>query len=617
MESAHSNAPAPSSADAPFMKLPEHVDGFVDVQTLIDIQKYLSESGQSDDVTLADWVKEQYLYEPVIEEGRQIRDTEGFVKLDAAYRRVRLLTGKAQDKWPFFHRNWKKMSSVVVKNAILGNAAMCTSRQITNGGVYNSPMSNGFDGQLDSRLHDSESQTPFGAKNPSRHQKPSQPAAPIPASQPKPEQQAQRQDLLFRDFSLSPTPETPSESRSGTKSGTTTHGNVWGVPTLDNVVDSAAAPANSSRDIRADKARGSQGRSLNNDKPSSTARKGPNIKYVKKPRSKATLDTESEEEALSSDESFQAHQDLYAVASEPSSDDVDEVTQSSSPKSNKDTQTTDSSINDSPASSILAAEAEAVPSNLDRLPPGSAGKKRKSEAAVQRGGNKRSRGSRGGMLGRPRKSESIIMDSQPNADDADEGANIKKLSSEAGSIAKMTTRRSTRTSAVSALEPPAFIEPSGRNDLREVPQQKSNETSAHLATTDLGIALGSDGSAKTKLNGAIFLNANGIDKDAKEAASGNSFSAQSTVLEAQAPGFQKAPASSKKKKRVSFSPEIDAVNVAFFARIDNSGVTEEIRLSEEDLVSGVDLVKRYAAWQKSGEASVTFETFKNIVRFAK
>jgi hypothetical protein len=58
--------------------------------------------------------------------------------------------------------------------------------------------------------------------------------------------------------------------------------------------------------------------------------------------------------------------------------------------------------------SILAAEAEAVPTNLDRLPPGVVRKnKRKSEPIAPRGQNKRPRGSRGGIIGRPRKSEQV------------------------------------------------------------------------------------------------------------------------------------------------------------------------------------------------------------------
>lgn len=130
------------------MKLPEHVDGFIDVEILVDIHKSLSESEKNDDVALAAWVKQNYLQEPLDETGRLIRDAEGFVNLDKAYRRVRQLTGKAQDKWPFFDKNWKKMSSTVVKNAILGDAAIGMIRSEIDSQVRDTLTSNGFDGQL-------------------------------------------------------------------------------------------------------------------------------------------------------------------------------------------------------------------------------------------------------------------------------------------------------------------------------------------------------------------------------------------------------------------------------------------------------------------------------------
>lgn len=105
------------------MVLPKHVDGFIDLKTLTNIHRYLSQSEMDDDLTLAAWVKQNYLYEPILEEGRFIRTTEGFSKLDRAYQRVRSLTNKAQDKWPFFDRAWKEMSTTTVKNNARGEAA--------------------------------------------------------------------------------------------------------------------------------------------------------------------------------------------------------------------------------------------------------------------------------------------------------------------------------------------------------------------------------------------------------------------------------------------------------------------------------------------------------------
>jgi hypothetical protein len=122
----------PSGGNSPFMALPEHVEGIIDVRTLADIHNFLSQSENDDDQHLAKWVGKEYLYEPLIDEGRQIRTTEGFAKLDKAYRRVRQLTGKAQDKWPFFDRNWKTMPSAVVKNLSIDESSPGVSNSDLN-----------------------------------------------------------------------------------------------------------------------------------------------------------------------------------------------------------------------------------------------------------------------------------------------------------------------------------------------------------------------------------------------------------------------------------------------------------------------------------------------------
>jgi hypothetical protein len=129
----------PSGGNSPFMALPEHVDGFIDLRTLADIHKFLSQSEIDDDQQLAKWVKEEYLFEPLADEGRQIRTTEGFARLDKAYRRVRQLTGKAQDKWPFFDRNWKTMPSAVVRNLSLGESSPGANLPDPNGEVRHAP----------------------------------------------------------------------------------------------------------------------------------------------------------------------------------------------------------------------------------------------------------------------------------------------------------------------------------------------------------------------------------------------------------------------------------------------------------------------------------------------
>ncbi len=112
-----------SDSNAAIVELPEHVYGFIDLKTLADIHRYLAESEMEDDILLARWVLENYLFESTGQVGGTIRTTEEFSQLDRAYRRVRSLTNKAQDKWPFFDKNWKEMSSITVRNNARGEIA--------------------------------------------------------------------------------------------------------------------------------------------------------------------------------------------------------------------------------------------------------------------------------------------------------------------------------------------------------------------------------------------------------------------------------------------------------------------------------------------------------------
>jgi hypothetical protein len=151
-----SNGHTAAGSDPNVMKLPEHVDGFIDLEILIDIHKCLSESKFEDDRTLGAWVEANYLQAPINlqkETARPIRNSEGFVHLDKAYRRARTLTGKAQDKWPFLNKDSKKLSSTFIKNAILGDAAMGAVRTEPSGGVRDTPMSNSLDGHRGRTIH--------------------------------------------------------------------------------------------------------------------------------------------------------------------------------------------------------------------------------------------------------------------------------------------------------------------------------------------------------------------------------------------------------------------------------------------------------------------------------
>lgn len=136
------------------MILPTHVDGYIDLPTLKDIHRYLTESSSAEDQALAAWIKTHYLYEPTTEPGREIRTTEGFSKLDQAYRRVRSLTNKAKDKWPFFDRNWKTMSNTRVRNNARGESAPGISLLGMDSMVYDLPATNGHDASQGESLFD-------------------------------------------------------------------------------------------------------------------------------------------------------------------------------------------------------------------------------------------------------------------------------------------------------------------------------------------------------------------------------------------------------------------------------------------------------------------------------
>jgi hypothetical protein len=83
---------------------------------------------------------------------------------------------------------------------------------------------------------------------------------------------------------------------------------------------------------------------------------------------------------------------------------------------------------------LLAAEADAVPSNLDRLPPNSRTRKRNSEPITQTGPSKKRK------VGRPRKSEQLTTGESLQEQ-------ISPPKSVVEEVPQMTTRRTTRRSA--------------------------------------------------------------------------------------------------------------------------------------------------------------------------
>jgi hypothetical protein len=114
----------PSDYIASDTLLPEEFFGYVELATLEAIHTVLCNSGSQDDIELGKWTRETYLDKPKNTSGAEpICTAQAFGKLDRAYRRVRSLTGKAQDKWPILDMDFKPMSSATVRNNARGESA--------------------------------------------------------------------------------------------------------------------------------------------------------------------------------------------------------------------------------------------------------------------------------------------------------------------------------------------------------------------------------------------------------------------------------------------------------------------------------------------------------------
>ncbi|KAJ4398666.1 hypothetical protein N0V91_010021 [Didymella pomorum] len=581
MATTFSNGSTSAGIDPNVMKLPEHVDGFIDLEILIDIHKCLSESKFEDDRTLGAWVKANYLQGPINpqkESARPIRNSEGFVNLDKAYRRARTLTGKAQDKWPFLNKDWKKLSSTFIKNAILGDVAMSVVRTEPSGGVRDTPMSNGLNGHRDTSLQTPQSQTSLSANNLSQHQA-QEMKSPQPADASLRQQGAERKGHR-QDHS-------PAKANS-----------TIGTPSTDGTGDGTPL-----RDAGSSKVRGPDGRYVNKDDPTPPEKKRPNIKYVKKSRTRAALEGKSEETAESSDEE----------AKEPSA--TSHLVESESGReASQDSSQAAVNVPSAAAATytILAAEAEAVPSNLDRLPTGFyAHKKRKSESGIQRGGAKRARGSRGGLLGRPpRKSEPFGKSAKLESEEA-QNMEVNEPTSQSTPVpdspASVSARRSSRKSAALALETSTPWDPTGDVLFGSTAQKQSARGETQAPTNGTSRTLDSDKAA----------NPSSINQKAKFAAQavhgGLSITSKSSTTPVR-PGAATSP-----DKRVSFPAETrtEPGDILYFARVTTAAGDQEVRLLEEDLTHEVGLVKKYAQWLNAGKTAIDFETFKEIFKLSR
>lgn len=104
------------------MDAPNDVEGFVDVLILDKIEVILQNSNDVEDQELSKWLKDYYLNEPR-PEGQSyfpLKNQYRFRNLDKAYRRARMLSGRAQDDWPFFSQIFKKNHANQFRKYALG-----------------------------------------------------------------------------------------------------------------------------------------------------------------------------------------------------------------------------------------------------------------------------------------------------------------------------------------------------------------------------------------------------------------------------------------------------------------------------------------------------------------
>ncbi|KAG9200633.1 hypothetical protein G6514_006811 [Epicoccum nigrum] len=561
------NSHNPSNEVISVTKLPEQFDGFVDTEILADINKYLSQSENSDDIALATWVKQNYLYEPVIEAGRPIRDSEGFSNLDKAYRRVRYLTGKAQDKWPFFDKAWKKMSSSVVKNAILGDAAMSQLQTVSNSQGSDTLMTNSF-GDQQGRTSGNRNATVSSNTGNTVDQ------------------------LAQKGKTPPPTEHSTWDTR---------HPANGKAPDQSSGSNIAEGPQDVAKDISASTV-------ALNGTSNSTGLLGINLRDAGagkvRASKRASAGDGNEEDHTSGNEVARATQTPSDNANIPSDATTEGHQGESELGTNARSIESTPNVPDTPAfgSAILAAEAAAVRSNLDRLPPGHIHKKRKSEDRNPLAGDlklKRARGSRGGVLGRPRKSDIS----------ANRESGATQGQSEATS--KIPALRSSRRSDYYEAEVSTPWDPAADVLFNGITQGLSTNNANSIAVNNTTEAQSSKRSSR---KGSIDVDTRAGTEPVIAALDWDTPTPTDTPSSRSTQPYL-PPTLNKHKKRVSISPESTAGQVQFFARVTTSAGIREFPLIEEDLTSEVALVKRYAAWQDAGNENVTFDIFKNIVKF--
>lgn len=256
-----------------------------------------------------------------------------------------------------------------------------------------------------------------------------------------------------------------------------------------------------------------------------------------------------------------------------------------------------------------------MPSSLDRLPTGfHAHKKRKSESGIPRGGAKRGRGSRGGILGRPpRKSETLSERAKLESEEAENmehEESTPQSTSLPDSPASVPARRSSRKSAALARETSTPWDPTGDVLFGGATQKQSVRGETHAPTDSTSRTFDSDKAATPSSNNQKPRPA------AKHIANGglSTTPTKSSIIQAKAGDA----ASSQKRRSFTAETRTELGSIVFSAHVTTAaGVEHEVRLLEEDLTHEVGLVKKYAQWLNDGKGVVDFETFKEIFKLLR
>ncbi|KAI4946499.1 hypothetical protein J4E91_007187 [Alternaria rosae] len=720
--------------------LPEEFFGYADIEALVKIHEVLCNSETQDDVELATWIQENYLSAPRNASGTKVmRTAQEFGRLDRAYRRVRSLSGKTQDKWPILDIHFKEMSSAMVRNNARGEAApgvmfpidglqkkACLAGQPPNGFVR-PDVSAG-----------PEIQVPFGTTKPSRYQPyvqtyphltrqtpvplspnvpskssgerssenqfapPEQPQLSTASSQSIPQHtdvssesdgQAMSQseqpasvlpqsvEALGQTLSNDKGDAPPSRPVGGTMSRRTSS-NVSG--------DLQAEPA--VRDAGAGKVRGPNGRYLPKDDIEPDTKKAKKSKKAVKPRMGLRNMKKRESPAPDTvDENPETPRaedgDLMVDVQSPSPpvsghnvkemngvEDVTPVTTASDivvpSTTNLATSPTvvserEAEMEEEVASGsgsapayLLAAAADPVPSNLDKLPPNSRMSiKRKSEPTVTSGDRKR--GKHGGIVGRPRKSEQHGSHSSDQEPFQQQDEHITETEDPPQMVTRRTTRRSaaanldaseiSKTDATSTAKLPikASVEQplstskkpskskptlkrssapdedelmSGVEDYAAASREETLKPTTNIseASTTPSYALGSI--APSQLPDNHFLSI-GISRTSSPAFHPQPSSHQPYQSPYQAVPPTPPPTVVAKKTIINGTTyTYPPGHVEYFARITTgNGSTMDLPIEEDQIESKeIEMIKKYAEYNAVPDAvPVLYNHFRNIFAFAK